>query len=282
MRPAQGFNLVFQRAVLEFLRRVDEPVEIAEDRRQLRVAKASPNAVGIGGAAVPIVPALEPPGLAPVSLENIARMRQAPDAEFRADQRFAARLHGIAVGRPRPIRAGRELPRRLGERFVLRRKCIIPMKVLDIGLHVIVAGKTGRVVDDEAMGRHRLGEVEGLDQPVAIIRVVVEIDAPPLVEQRPDADRGMMAVRGDGFAENVAQVRARGGREELHIRHVEPDDQAEPIGEVEIVLVGDFDVASQRVEAHRLGVAEPLLEESLGRMTAILLRMQSWSSAPNM
>ena len=69
----------------------------------------------------------------------------------------------------------------------------------------------------------------------------------------------------DRSAENIAQVLARGGREELRVGHVEPDDQPEPVGQLEVELVGDFDVAPQRIEAHRLGVSEPLLQKRLGR-----------------
>ena len=78
-------------------------------------------------------------------------------------------------------------------------------------------------------------------------------------------------MRRDRLAENIAQVLARGGREELHVGHVEPDDQPEPIGQLEVELVGDLDVAPQRIEPHRLGVSEPLLQKRLIGVAAILL-----------
>ena len=135
------------------------------------------------------------------------------------------------------------------------------MEVLDVGLEVVVARKAGGIVDKQAVGDQRLRPVEGLDQPAPVVRIVVEIDAPALVEQRPDCDRGMMPVRCDRRLEHATQVLARRRREEFHVGHIEPDDETEPVGEIEIERVGNLDVAAQRVEAHRLGVGEALLEK---------------------
>ena len=78
---------------------------------------------------------------------------------------------------------------------------------------------------------------------------------------------------GDRVAKNPPQVFARGWREELRIRHVEPDDEAEPVGEIEVEPIGDFHMATQRVEPHQLGVAKTLLEEFWARRPAFLLRV---------
>ena len=77
----------------------------------------------------------------------------------------------------------------------------------------------------------------------------------------------------DGRAENLAQRATRRGREELHVWHVEPDDEPEPIGEIEIEPVGNLHVAPQRVEPHGLGPAEALLEKLRARRPALFLRM---------
>ncbi len=70
-----------------------------------------------------------------------------------------------------------------------------------------------------------------------------------------------MRVFRDAAAKHAANRLARVRREIFAIGHIEPDEQPEPVGELEIELVGNFDVAAQRVEAHRLGVAETLFEE---------------------
>ena len=105
--PAQRLDLALERAILELLRRVDEAVDVAEDRREPGVAKARLDPVRIGGAEVPVVPAFEPPRLAAVRLQDLARMGQPPDAELRADQRLVAAPLSIAMRRPGPGRAAR-------------------------------------------------------------------------------------------------------------------------------------------------------------------------------
>ena len=200
-------------------------------------------------------------------------MGQSPDAELRAHQRFVAPLLRIAVRRPRKGRARCEGLRRRGEGFVLVREAVVPVKVLDVGLEVIVARKTRGVVDQQAAGDQRLRRVERLDQPTTVVRIVVEIDSPSFVEQGPDADGRMMPVVDDGAAKRLPQGLARRGREELRVGHVEPDDEAEPVGQIEIDPVRNLDVAAQRVEPHRLGVAEPLLEKRLARRPALFLRV---------
>src|ERR1700744_4652872 len=84
--PAQRLDLALECAILKLLRRTHEAVEIAENWRKLCVAKARFEAMRIGGAEVPVVPAFEPPRLAPVRLHDLARMRQPPHAEPRADK----------------------------------------------------------------------------------------------------------------------------------------------------------------------------------------------------
>src|ERR1700751_4724835 len=96
-----------------------------------------------------------------------------------------------------PDRAGCEGPCRRCERLVLMRKAIVPMEVLDAGLEVIVARKAGGIVDKQARGNQRRRPVEGFDQPAPVVRIVVEINTPPLVEQGPDCDRGMDPMRWD-------------------------------------------------------------------------------------
>src|SRR5271170_976653 len=80
----------------------------------------------------------------------------------------------------------------------------------------------------------------------------------------------MVAVGRDRGPEHPLQRFARHGSEELHVGHVEPDDEPEPVGEFEIEPVRNLDMAAQRVEPHRLGADEALLEE-LGARSAALL-----------
>src|SRR6202044_4178130 len=95
--PTQRLDRALERAILEVLRRPDEAVEVAEDRREPGVAKARLDPVRVGAAKVPVVPAFEPPRLAAVCLKDLARMGQPPHAELRADQRLPAAPLGIAM-----------------------------------------------------------------------------------------------------------------------------------------------------------------------------------------
>jgi hypothetical protein len=83
---------------LEFLRCLDEAVDAAKDWSELRVSEARLDTVRIGRAEIPIVPPLKPPGLASIRLKDLARIRHAPDAEFRADQRLVAALPRVLMG----------------------------------------------------------------------------------------------------------------------------------------------------------------------------------------
>ena len=271
--PAQRLDLALERPILEVLRRADEAVEVAEDRLEPGVPKAGLDPMRVGAAQVPVVSAFEPPRFAAVRRQELARMRQSPDAELRADQRLIAAPLGVAMRREGPGRPGREGARRRRERLVLVGEAVIPVEILDVGLEVIIAREAGRIVDEQALGDERLHGVEGLDQPPPVVRIVVEIDPPPLVEERPYRDRGMMAVGRDGGPEHPSQRLARRRRQELHVGHVEPDDESKPVGEIEIEPVRNLDVAAQRVQSHRLGAGEALLEKLGARRAAFLLGM---------
>ena len=80
-----------------------------------------------------------------------------------------------------------------------------------------------------------------------------------------------MTVRSDHFAEHVANGLSGRRREEFRIGHVEPDHQPEAVGQIEIEPIGNLDVASQRIEAHRLGVPEPLFEKIRAGRAAFLV-----------
>ena len=53
-----------------------------------------------------------------------------------------------------------------------------------------------------------------------------------------------MAVGPDRRSKHPPQRFARRWRKELHIGHVEPDNQSEPVGEIEIEPVRNLDVAA--------------------------------------
>jgi hypothetical protein len=74
--PAQRLDLALEPAILKLLRCAHEAIKIAEDWRKLRVAKARLEPVRVSGAEVPVVAAFEPPRLASVRLQDLARMRQ--------------------------------------------------------------------------------------------------------------------------------------------------------------------------------------------------------------
>src|SRR5262249_12148113 len=88
--PSQRLDLALEPAILKLLRRAHKAIDVTKYWRKLRVAKARLESMRIGGAEVPVVPALEPPGLASVRLQDLARMRKAPHAKFRTDQRLVA------------------------------------------------------------------------------------------------------------------------------------------------------------------------------------------------
>ena len=210
--PAQGFDLVFEGAVLQVLRRFDEAVEVAEHRRKSGVAEARFDPVRISGAAVPLVAALEPPGLAAVPGEDIARMGQSPDAELRAHQRFVAPLLRIAVRRPRKGRARCEGLRRRGEGFVLVREAVVPVKVLDVGLEVIVAREARRSCRPagcrgSAPSPRRNVSISQRRSSGLSSRSIPH----PSLNKRPDADGRMMPVVDDGAAKRLA-ARPRASR----------------------------------------------------------------------
>ena len=109
------------------------------------------------------MPALEPPRLASVRLQDLARVRQPPDAELRTNQRLIAAPLRVAVRREGPACPAREGARRRGEGLVLVRKAVIPMEFLDVGLEVTVAREEGGVVDQQAVADQRLRFIERLD-----------------------------------------------------------------------------------------------------------------------
>jgi hypothetical protein len=107
---------------LKLLRRAHEAIEVSKNGRKLRVAKARLESMRISGAEVPVVAAFEPPRLASVRVQDLARMRQSPYAELRADQRLVATPLFVAVRREGPGRAAREGARRRCEILILMRE----------------------------------------------------------------------------------------------------------------------------------------------------------------
>ena len=258
--PAQGLDLELERAILEFLRGFHETVDVPENRLQGSVTESRRDSVRISRAGVPVVAALEPPRLPAVRFHKIGRMRQAPYPEFRTDEGLVAVFLRVAVRRPRKRGAIRKGFRGGGEGGVLVWKAVVPVKVLDVGLQMIVARKAGRVVDDEAIRDETLGLVEKAYEPASIVRIVVQLDPPALVKEGPDANRGMKAKVVDRSAKDAPDGFASLRREKTHVGHVEPHNQAQPVREIEIFAIGDLHVASQRVESHRLCVPEALLD----------------------
>jgi hypothetical protein len=144
----------------------DAGVDQSAERRR---GKAPIDPVRIGATQVPVAPALEPPRLASVRLQNLARMRQPLNAELRADERLVVAPFCVAVRREGPRHAVREGARCRGESVVLVRKTVVPVEVLDVGLEVIIARKAGRVVDQQALEDERLRSIECLDQPTPVV-----------------------------------------------------------------------------------------------------------------
>ncbi len=155
--PAQRLDLALERRDIEApAPRSTKPSRSPKMGASSRVAKARLEPMRIGGAEVPVVPAFEPPWLASVRLQDLARMGQPPDPELRADQRLVAAPLCIAMRGEGPGRAACEGARRRCKSLVLMGEAIIPMEVLDVGLEVVVAWKAGGIVDKQAVGNERL------------------------------------------------------------------------------------------------------------------------------
>jgi hypothetical protein len=172
-----GFDLVLQRAELLPLAGDHEAAQIAEHPVEAPVREAVLDAVGVHDALAPIVAGLEPPGLLAILLAQVLRIGQAPIAELRAHERLAAGDDRVAMGGVEPGRAVRELVHELVPIRPVIREGGVEVVIRDVGLHV-EARRERRVVHDEAQGIVGLQPREGALEPIAVVRVVDEVDAP--------------------------------------------------------------------------------------------------------
>src|SRR5690606_21172142 len=111
----------------------------------------------------------------------------------------------VAVWGKTPSRTpGKSVGRGL-ELIVLRRPAIVPVEVFDLGFHVIIAWEARRVIDEQAVRYQGLQSIKAFPQPHPVVRVVIEIDAPALIGDGPDADTGVMPVVANGLLESIGQ-----------------------------------------------------------------------------
>ena len=151
----------------------------------------------------------------------------------------------------------------------------------DGGVEVVVgdvrldveARRERRVVDHEAGRVVGLEPREGALQPVAVVGIVDEVDAPVLVDDRPDDDRRMVAVPVDDALEELLLAAARAVRRHAAVRQLRPDQHAHPVGDLVVARVRRLDVAAQAVEAEFLRLAELVFQELHGRHGADRVRV---------
>ncbi len=114
--------------------------------------------------------------------------------------------------------------------------------------------ETGRVVDDEPQRIFGLQPVHHVRQPLPLVGHFAQAGAPVFVDQRPDDDRGMVAVAGKDALHRPAQPLRRSRREGLDVRNFRPEQQAQPVRDLIVARIGNLDMAAQAVQAHRLGL----------------------------
>ena len=136
----------------------------------------------------------------------------------------------------------------------------VEMVVGDVRLDV-EARRERRIVDHEPGRIIALEPGEGLLQPLAVVGVMDEVDAPVLVDDRPDDDRRVVAVAVDDALEEPLLAAAGALGRHAAVRQLGPDQHADPVGDLVVARVRRLDVAAQAVEAELLRLAELVFEE---------------------
>ena len=136
----------------------------------------------------------------------------------------------------------------------------VEMVVGDVRLDV-EARRERRIVDHEPGRIIALEPGEGLLQPLAVVGVMDEVDAPVLVDDRPDDDRRVVAVAVDDSLEEPLLAAAGALGRHAAVRQLGPDQHADPVGDLVVARVRRLDVAAQAVEAELLRLAELVFEE---------------------
>ena len=161
------------------------------------------------------------------------------------------------------LAAAHEVPGRAGEGLRLglveRRLPLPPGQVhvpgVEVRLHVPPAA-AGGVVLDEARRVELLGEVEALPDPLlrlgepgGLAVRALRLQAPLLVEQHPREDRRVVEVAAHHAAQSRLPLLPHGlvGLAPA-VRHVGHDQDAQPVGPVELARDLDLDVGADRVE----------------------------------
>ena len=270
--PPHRLDLVLERAELLPLGRDDEAAQVPEHAVEAPIGEAVLDPMGIHDALAPVVPGLEPPGLLAVAVPQILRIGQAPVAEFRAHERLAPGDHRVAVGRVEPGGARRELVHEPVPVFAMVRDGGVEVVVGDVRFHM-EARRQRRVVDDEAQGVVGLQPGEGALQPVAMVGIVDEVDAPILIDDRPDDDRRVIHVAVDDAFEELLLAAAGAVGRHAAVRQFRPDEHADPVRDLVIARVRRLDVAAQAVEPEFLRLPELVFQELHGRDRADRVRV---------
>ncbi len=257
---AHRLDLVFERAELLPLRRHHEAPQVSEDPVEAPVGKAVLDSVGVHHALAPVVTRLEPPRLFAALVAQVLRIGQAPIAEFRAHERLVAGDDRVAEGRVEPRGAGREFVDELVPFVAMVGNCRVEMIIRDVRLDVKARRERG-IVDHETRRVIGLQPGEGALEPFAMIRVVDEVDAPVLVDDRPDDDRRMVDVAVDDALEKPFLAAARALGRHAAVGQLGPDQHAEPVGDLVVARVRRLDVAAQAIEPEFLGLAKLILQK---------------------
>jgi len=90
---------------------------------------------------------------------------------------------------------------------------------------------------------------------------VDEVDAPVLVDDRPDADGGVVSVPVDDALEQALLAFARALGRQTPIGEFRPDHQPHAVGDVVIARVGDLDVKAKTVQPQVPRLSELIFDE---------------------
>ena len=112
-----------------------------------------------------------------------------------------------------------------------------------------------RVAHHQPRGVKRFQPFIGFCQPGAL-GWVGQVNPPTFVDDRPDADAGMIPVTFQHASQGLAGAAFCLIAQQDMIRQFRPDQQAHLIGGGVVARVGDFDMHAQAVKSHLFGFAE--------------------------
>src|SRR4051812_15689886 len=201
-----ALDLVFEGPELLPLSRLDERSERAEHAVKTPVAKTIFDSVGVHDTLAPVVACLEPPRFLALRPGELSRIRKSPISKLGTYKRLLAGGEGIAMGAEQPLRpSGKGLNESIPANATVRERSIV-MVVGDIGADVKARRNRG-VVDHKSRRIVCLEPgIEGT-QPLPMLGIVDEIDAPVLVDDGPADDRGVVVIPVDNAPQHALFAR---------------------------------------------------------------------------